>query len=331
MGHLDRGKWIPGQQFPTDRGGAFVRNTTTFRGRITADRSSGHPAEAGRYHLYVSYACPWAHRTLIARALLGLDHAISLSVVNPFMGADGWTFAPGDGVVADPIHGAEALWQVYVAADPGYSGRVTVPVLWDKLANTIVSNESREILRMLATEMAAIANSGAEHREDKTRAQLSPPGVREAIDAALDEIYQPINNGVYRAGFATTQAAYETAVNELFAMLDHWEGKLERRRFMIGDELTEADICLFTTLLRFDPVYHTHFKCNVRRIVDYPALWGFTRDLFQTRGVAATCRLDHIKAHYFRSHRHINPLGIVPVGPLIDFQAPHDRERLSAT
>jgi putative glutathione S-transferase len=316
MGHLDHGRWISGQEFPTDKGGAFVRNTTTFRGRVTKDGSSGHPAEAGRYHLYVSYACPWAHRTLIARSLLGLDHAITVSVVHPYMGEHGWTFEPFDGVVPDPIHGAQFLWQVYTAADATHTGRVTVPVLWDREANTIVSNESREIIRMFSTEFTNIA---------KTRAPLAPPELQPEIDAAIDAIYQPINNGVYRSGFARTQTAYDSAVAELFEALDTWERKLERRRFMVGDTLTEADICLFTTLFRFDPVYHTHFKCNLRRIVDYPALWGFTRDVYQTHGVAGVCRLDHAKIHYYTSHLFLNPSGIVPAGPIIDYAAPHER------
>jgi putative glutathione S-transferase len=319
MGHLDHGRWIPGQEFPSDEGGAFVRQATTFRGRVTTDGSSGHPVEAGRYHLYVSYACPWAHRTLIARSLLGLEDAISLSVVHPHMGDDGWTFAPFDGAIPDPILGAETLWQVYVAADPSYHGRVTVPVLWDRVAKTIVSNESREILRMLSTEFAALA---------RTRVPLAPPARHAEIDAVIEAIYQPINNGVYRAGFARTQAAYDKAVAELFAALDEWEGKLERRRFLVGDALTEADVCLFTTLYRFDPVYHGHFKCNLRRIVDYPALWGFTRDVYQTPGVASVCRLDHVKIHYYTSHKHLNPTGIVPAGPILDYDAPHGRERL---
>ena len=316
MGHLDYGRWISGQEFPTDKGGAFVRNTTTFRGRITADGSSGHPAEAGRYHLYVSYACPWAHRTLIARALLGLEQAISVSVVHPHMGEHGWTFDPFDGVVPDPIHGAQYLWQVYVAADPTHTGRVTVPVLWDRVAQTIVSNESREIIRMFSTELGTLARHPI---------SLAPPDRQPDIDAALDAIYQPINNGVYRAGFARTQAAYDAAVTELFAALDTWERELGRHRFVVGDTLTEADICLFTTLFRFDAVYHTHFKCNLRRIIDYPALWGLARDVYQTPGVAGVSRLDHAKIHYYTSHLFLNPAGIVPAGPLIDFTTPHDR------
>jgi len=321
MGHLDYGRWISGQEFPTDKAGAFVRNTTTFRGRITADGSSGHPAEAGRYHLYVSYACPWAHRTLIARALLGLEQAISVSVVHPHMGEHGWTFDPFDGVVPDPIHRAQYLWQVYVAADPTHTGRVTVPVLWDRVAQTIVSNESREIIRMFSTELGALARHPF---------SLAPPDRQSDIDAALDAIYQPINNGVYRAGFARTQAAYDAAVTELFAALDTWERELGRHRFVVGDTLTEADICLFTTLFRFDAVYHTHFKCNLRRIIDYPALWGLARDVYQTPGVAGVCRLDHAKIHYYTSHLFLNPSGIVPAGPIIDFATPHDRERLAA-
>jgi len=320
MGHLEQGRWIASDQFPTDKGGAFVRPDASFRGRVTRDGSSGYPAEAGRYHLYVSYACPWAHRTLIARALCGLEDVVSLSVVHPFMGEDGWTFEPGDGVIPDPIHGAHTLWQVYVAADREYSGRVTVPVLWDRVTSTIVCNESREILRMFATEFGSSA---------RPRVQLSPADLRANIDATIDEMYQPVNNGVYRAGFARSQAAHAKAITELFAALDRFESVLQRQRFSCGDELSEADICLFTTLLRFDPVYHTHFKCNLRRIVDYPALWGFVRDVYQTPGISDTCRIDHIKEHYYRSHRHINPSGLVPLGPLIDLQEPHDREQLA--
>jgi len=320
MGHLEGGRWIPSDRFPTNDRGEFQRNTTTFRGRVTRDGSSGHPVEAGRYHLYVSYACPWAHRTLVARALLGLEHTISVSIVNPFMGEHGWTFEPADGVEPDPIHGAQFLWQVYTAADPQHTGRVTVPVLWDRVANTIVSNESREVLRMLSTQFAPLG---------RRRADLAPAGAEARIDAALDEIYQPINNGVYRSGFAQSQQAHAEAVTELFAALDRWDRVLARRRFICGTaELTEADICLFTTLFRFDPVYVTHFKCNIRRIVDYPSLWAFTRDVYQTPGVAATCRLDHIKTHYYRSHTHINPSGLVPLGPAIDHDEPHGRERL---
>ncbi|MEP7126212.1 MAG: glutathione S-transferase family protein [Byssovorax sp.] len=312
MGRLVDGKWTT-QWYTPDAEGRFVRGETAFRRRITADGSSGFPASRGRYHLYVSYACPWAHRTLIARALLGLEDAVSISVVNPFMGDDGWTFAEGPGVVADPIHQASFLWQVYAAASPDYTGRVTVPILLDKPSGAIVNNESRDIVRMLDA-----------LRQD--RASLAPEPLRAEIDRTLDAIYTPINNGVYRAGFAVSQAAYEEGVTELFAALGHWEEVLSTRRYLCGATLTEADICLFTTLYRFDPVYHGHFKCNIQRIQDYPNLWGFTRDIYQTPGVAATCHLDHIKEHYYRSHPGINPTRIVPVGPRIDHAAPHGRD-----
>lgn len=319
MGHLERGTWFPDDSFPIDRAGAFQRADSVFRGRVSRDGGTPHPVVAGRYVLYVSYACPWAHRTLIARALLGLESAIAIAIVNPFMGRDGWTFAPGDGVIADPVRGAAFLRDVYVAADPLYTGRVTVPVLWDRTAGTIVCNESREILRMLATELASLGHG---------RRDISPPALRERIDEVITQNYGPINNGVYRAGFARTQAAYEAAIEPLFAALLTWEQVLRQQRFTCGATLTEADICLFTTLLRFDPVYHGHFKCNLQRIVDLPNLWGFVRDVYQTSGVAATCRLDHIKQHYYRSHVHINPSGVVPLGPVIDLDAPHGRDAL---
>ncbi len=316
MGHLERGVWFPDDSFPTDRAGAFMRAAMSFRGRVSDDGSTPHPVAAGRYVLYVSYACPWAHRTLIARALLGLEQAIELAVVNPYMGKGGWSFAPADGVEPDPVHHAEFLREVYLAADSTFTGRVTVPVLWDKVASTIVCNESRDVLRMLATVFAPLG--------DRSR-DLSPEPLRARIDEVIEQNYGPINNGVYRAGFARTQAAYEEAVLPLFDALDGWEKILGQQRFTCGDSLTEADICLFTTLLRFDAVYHGHFKCNVRRIIDMPNLWGFVRDVYQTPGVAPTCRLDHIKQHYYRSHTHINPTGIVPVGPALDFDAPHGR------
>ncbi len=314
MGRLVDGKWTT-QWYTPDAEGRFVRGETAFRDRITADGSSGYPPEAGRYHLYVSYACPWAHRTVIARALLGLEDAISISVVNPFMGDDGWTFDEAPGVVPDPVHQARFLWQVYVASAADYTGRVTVPILLDKQSGKIVNNESREILRMLETMRGG-------------RPSLAPEPLRAEIDRTIDAIYTPINNGVYRAGFAVSQGAYEEGVTELFAALDRWEEVLSTRRYLCGATLTEADLCLFTTLYRFDPVYHGHFKCNIQRIQDYPNLWGFTRDVLQTPGVAATCRLDHIKEHYYRSHPTINPTRIVPVGPRIDYATPHGRDAL---
>lgn len=312
MGRLVNGAWT-NEWYTPDAEGRFVRGETAFRQWITGDGSSGFPGEPSRYHLYVAYACPWAHRTLIARSLLGLEDSLSVSVVNPFMGDDGWTFAEAQGTIPDPIHQARFLWEVYVARRPDYTGRVTVPVLLDKSTGAIVNNESREILRMLG------AMKGA-------RRDLAPEPQREEIDRTIDAIYTPINNGVYRAGFAVSQGAYEEAVTELFAALDHWEEVLSTRRYLCGAELTEADICLFTTLYRFDPVYHGHFKCNVRRIQDYPNLWGFVRDVYHVPGVAATCHIDHIKEHYYRSHPHINPTRIVPVGPSIDYAARHGRD-----
>lgn len=311
MGHLDGGTWHVQQGFPTDASGAFTRAPTTFRGTVEADA-----VQAGRYHLYVSYACPWAHRTLVARALLGLDDAISVSVVNPFMGDQGWTFAPAEGVIPDPIHGATNLWEVYRAADPKFTGRVTVPVLWDREANTIVNNESREILRLMSTRLATLGHG---------RVDLAPVALRPAIETALDAMYGTVNNGVYRAGFARTQGAYDRAVTELFAALEGWETRLGNSRFLCGDVVTEADICLYTTLFRFDSVYHGHFKCNLRRITDFPNLWGFVRDVYQLPGVAAVSNIDHCKQHYYRSHLHINPTGIVPAGPELDFASQHGR------
>jgi putative glutathione S-transferase len=320
MGQLVEGKWSTAWYTPDEKG-RFVRGQTSFRDRVTADGSSGFPAEAGRYHLYISLACPWAHRTLIGRALKKLEGAISISVVDPFMAERGWVFSEGPGCIPDTVNGAETLWQVYVEARPDYTGRVTVPVLWDRQRATIVNNESREILRMFDTQFDAVGDASV---------TLFPEGRREAIDWTIDAIYAPINNGVYRAGFATTQAAYDEAVVEVFAALDHWERALGESRYLCGDTLTEADVCLFTTLLRFDPVYHGHFKCNLRRVVDYPNLWGYLRDVYQTPGVAGTCDLDHIKQHYYRSHETINPTRVVPRGPILDLGAPHDRARSSA-
>lgn len=317
MGELIDGVWKVGWYQP-DEQGAFRRPKTRFRNKITADGSTGFRAEAGRYHLYVAYACPWAHRTLIVRALRGLEDAISVTTVDPKMGDDGWVMKKDD---PDVVLGKTFLRDVYLEADARYTGRVTVPVLWDKQKGTIVNNESREIIRMLDTEFEACA------KNDRT---LAPRELVGAIDATLDAIYEPINNGVYRAGFAGTQAAYETAVREVFDALDHWEGVLGKQRYLTGDRLTEADVALFTTLLRFDLVYYAHFKCNVRRLRDYPNLWGFTRDIYQIPEVKRTCRLDEIKTHYYWSQTTVNPSRIVPVGPTLDLEAPHDRGRIGA-
>lgn len=319
MGHLLDGQWRTEDHFPTDADGHFVRPMSSFREWVRADGSTRFAPEAGRYHLYVSYACPWAHRTLIARALLGLEDVISVSVCHPLMLDQGWVFAEGQAEIPDTVNGTDFLHQLYTKADPNYSGRVTVPALWDKTHGTIVNNESRDILRMLTTEFRALWTREVE---------LAPADLVPAIDDVAASFYEPINNGVYRSGFARSQQAYEGAVTQLFAALDRWEAHLGQHRYLVGDRFTEADICLFPTLLRFDPVYVSHFKCNLRRLVDYPNLWAYTRDIYQTPGVAQTCNLHHIKDHYFRSHASVNPSGVVPMGPEIDFDAPHERHRL---
>jgi putative glutathione S-transferase len=316
MGLLVDGVWKDKWYDTDSEKGRFVRSESRFRNWVTADGSAGptgkggFKAEAGRYHLYVSYACPWAHRTLIFRALKGLESMISLSVVNWHMGARGWTFAPGSGVIPDPIHQAKALSDVYVAADPKYSGRVTVPVLWDKRRNTIVNNESAEIIRML---------NGAFDALGAKRGDYYPEDLRAEIDALNARIYDTVNNGVYKAGFATSQEAYEEALRPLFETLDGLDERLASRRYLCGDRVTEADWRLFTTLLRFDPVYVGHFKCNIRRIADYKQLSHYLADLLGFPGVRETVHLDHIKNHYYGSHKTINPTGIVPVGPELDW------------
>ena len=320
MGLLIDGQWHDRWYDTASQGGRFVRKPTQFRGRITSDGSSGFPAASGRYHLYVSLACPWAHRTLIYRKLKGLEEHVTVSVVHPLMLDQGWSFEPGEGVVADPVHGAEFLHQVYTAARPDYNGRVTVPVLWDKEAGTIVNNESSEIIRFFDREFDAIGSGGT---------HFYPRDLRAEIDAANASVYTAINNGVYKAGFATSQEAYEEAVGALFQELDRLEHHLAEHRYLVGDRITEADWRLFTTLVRFDPVYVGHFKCNLRRLVDYPNLWGYTRELYQIPGVAETVDMSHIRQHYYRSHRSINPSGVVPSGPIVDWNAPHEREHLA--
>lgn len=309
----------------------FRPQESQFRDWITADGRSGFAPEPGRYHLYVSLACPWAHRTLIVRKLKRLEKAIPVSVVDPRMGAFGWSFVGpegGDamaGATGDRLHGADYLHQIYTRARPDYTGRVTVPVLWDRERETIVNNESSEIIRMFNTAFDGIGGDVGNPDID-----LCPEGLRGEIDAINARVYDAVNNGVYRAGFATTQAAYEEAFDALFAALDELEARLENRRFLTGAQPTEADWRLFTTLVRFDAVYVGHFKCNQRRLIDYPNLWGYTRDLYQTPGVAETVDLDHIKVHYYWSHTTINPTRVVPKGPAVDFTAPHDRDRLGA-
>ena len=317
MGHLENGVWREGRESRTVNG-EFVRRDSQFRGRVTADGSSGFPAEPGRYHLYVSSACPWAHRTLIFRKLKRLENAISVSLAEPLMAEQGWSFGSGPGSTPDTVNGARHLHEVYARAKPDYTGRVTVPVLWDKSARKIVNNESSEIIRMLNSEFAAIAGAHDDYY---------PQRLRPDIDVVNKTVYENINNGVYRCGFATTQDAYERAFDALFAALDEMEARLGRARYLVGDRITEADWRLFTTLVRFDAVYHGHFKCNLRRIEDYPNLSHYLRDLYQVPGVAETVDMDQIKRHYYTSHRHINPTGVVPKGPALDFSRPHDRGR----
>ncbi|MDP9400028.1 MAG: glutathione S-transferase family protein [Actinomycetota bacterium] len=295
--------------------GRFERQASRFRNRV--EPGGAHPPEAGRYHLYVSFACPWAHRTIIGRRLKGLEEAISLSEVDPIRDERGWAFTGGR--YTDPVNGFRFLSEAYRATDPDFDGRVSVPVLWDKAAGRIVNNESADVLRMLDSAWGELA-------ED--RVQLYPEPLRDEIDAWNERVYATVNNGVYRTGFATTQAAYDDAFEALFATLDELEGHLATRRFLVGPAPTEADWRLFTTLVRFDAVYVSHFKCNRQRLVDFPNLWGFVRDLHATPGVGETVQLDEIKRHYYGTHPMLNPSGIVPRGPRIDFRAPHDRARL---
>ena len=326
MGLLVEGKWQNEWYDTKSSGGRFERKAPSFRNWVTKDGSAGpsgmggFKAEPNRYHLYVSLACPWAHRTIIYRKLKGLEGMISMSVVNAFMGDEGWTFAPGEGVVADPILNATNVHEIYTAAQADYTGRVTVPILWDKKTHTIVSNESPEIIRMFNS---AFDDVGA------IPGDFSPPELLAEIDELNEFIYPTINNGVYRAGFATAQEAYDEAVVEVFNALDTLEARLENRRYLTGNTITEADWRLFTTLVRFDAVYVGHFKCNLRRIVDYPNMWSYLRDLYQIPGIEETVAMDYIKAHYYGSHESINPTRIVPIGPDIDFNASHGREQLS--
>ena len=325
MGLLVDGQWQDKWYDTKASEGRFEREDAGFRNWVTADGSAGpsgiggFKAEPNRYHLYVSLACPWAHRTTIYRKLKGLEDMISLSIVHPFMGDKGWTFAEGAGVIADPIVNASYLYEVYVAAKPDYTGRVTVPILWDKKTNTIVSNESSEIIRMFNS---AFDEVGA------TAVNFLPTELLAEIDTVNEFVYSAVNNGVYKAGFATTEAAYKEAVITLFDALDTLEARLVDQRYLLGNTITEADWRLFTTLVRFDAVYVGHFKCNIRRIVDYPNLWGYLRDLYQVPGIAETVSIEHIKAHYYTSHANINPTRIIPVGPLLDFNEPHDRAHL---
>jgi len=302
--------------------GSFIRSASAFRNWITPDGApgpsgeGGFPAEAGRYHLYVSLACPWAHRTLMFLKLKGLEGMVSVSVVNWLMLERGWSFAPGPGVVADDVNHAQFMRQIYQLADGDYSGRYTVPVLWDKRRGSIVNNESSEIIRMFNSAFDGIGAAAGDYY---------PVALRAEIDAINARVYDTLNNGVYRSGFAASQAAYEEAVYPLFETLDWLEELLGRRRYLLGERLTEADIRLFATLVRFDAVYVGHFKCNLRRLVDYPNLWNYTRELYQMPGIVDTVNFQHIKGHYYQSHRGLNPFAVVPAGPVLDFMAPHNR------
>ena len=319
MGKMVEGVWKT-DWYQSDEDGSFNRPDTVFRDWVKADGSTEFAPEEGRYHLYVAWACPWAHRTLITRKLKGLEDAIDISVVHWFMADEGWEFKPEvDGCTPDHLFGSDYLRQVYSSADEEYTGRVTVPVLWDKETQTIVNNESREIIRMFDHEFSELAQNDID---------LAPPELVDEVEELMTAIYEPVNNGVYRCGFATSQKAYEKAATELFEALDHWEEVLSERRYLCGSQFTEADICLFATLLRFDPVYFTHFKCNVRQIRDYPNLWNYTKDIYQMPGITETLNLDHTKKHYYASHETLNPTRIVPVGPDIDYSTPHDRNRL---
>lgn len=324
MGQLIDGRWQD-QWYDTSKDGRFQRENAQRRNWVTADGQpgptgeGGFRAEAGRYHLYVSLACPWAHRTLIYRQLKGLESLIDVSVVSWLMLENGWTFDKAFGSTGDKLEGLDFLHQRYTRDDPHYTGRVTVPVLWDKHEQRIVSNESAEIIRMFNTAFDGITGN---------KLDLYPEPLRAQIDELNERIYPAVNNGVYRAGFATTQDAYEEAFKTLFNELDWLEERLGEQRYLAGEYLTEADVRLFTTLIRFDAVYHGHFKCNLRRLADYPNLSGWLRELYQLDGVAGTVDFQHIKHHYYGSHRTINPTGIVPLGPQQDFTTPHGREHL---
>jgi len=326
MGQLVNGTWHDDWYDTKKSGGAFVRSTSKFRNWITPDGApgpsgeGGFPAESGRYHLYVSLACPWAHRTLIFRALKGLTEHITISVVHPDMLSEGWTFETDfEGATGDTLYDLPFLRDIYIKADPEISGRVTVPILWDKKRETVVSNESSEIIRMFNSAFDDLTGN----RDD-----YWPEAMRGEIEEVNERIYDTFNNGVYKSGFATSQEAYDEAVGPLFDTLDWLEERLSRNRYLMGDRVTEADWRLLPTLLRFDPVYHLHFKCNRKRIVDYPNLWGYTRELYQWPGVAETVNLDHIVRHYHYSHETINPHRIIPINPVIDWDAPHRRDQM---
>ncbi|MFB6362243.1 MAG: glutathione S-transferase family protein [Halobacteriales archaeon] len=318
MSVIDDGDWRVPE--PDDPDGAFDRSKTVFRDRIRDAPDARFPPEADRYHLYVSRACPWAHGAVLVRKLLGLDDVISMDVVDPYRDDRGWQFSPDrDGCTPDTVNGADYLAEVYRAADPGFDGHVSVPVLWDREHETIVNNESIEVMQMLATAFGELQTPDID---------LYPADRREEIDRITTAIYEPVNNGVYRTGFAESQAAYDTAVAELFGALEDLDALLADQRYLAGERLTIADLRLFPTLVRFDEVYHTHFRCNRRQVTDYQNLWGYTRELYQLAGVAETVNMEHIKEHYYTTHDSLNPKRIVPVGPDPDFRSPHDRDAL---
>ncbi len=315
MGRLVDGTWRSRNELQQDEDtGEFIREDTTFRNWVRADGSTDFQPETGRYHLYISRACPWAHRTAIMRKLKGLENTITMSVVEPVRIHDGWEFSVE---YPDHVYNSQYLRQIYQKADPGANTRVSVPVLWDKQSETIVNNESREIVRMLDTEFQDFSQQ---------QKSFAPEGLREAVDDTLDAIYAPINNGVYMAGFATMQRAHEKAVNRLFQALDHWEDVLASQRYLCGETLTEADVAMFTTLYRFDQVYHVHFKCNVKRITEYMNLWNYLKELYQMSAFNSTCNMNHIKRHYYQSHPWLNPKQLIPVGPDLNFEEEHNRE-----
>lgn len=317
MGLLVDGQWHDQWYDTSSTGGRFVRKDSQFRNWVTPDGSAGpsgeagFKAEAGRYHLYVSLACPWASRTMIMRSIKGLEDMISISVVNPLMVENGWTFEPDEGVIADPLMNADFMHQIYTKAQPDYSGRVTVPVLYDKQKDTIVNNESSEIMRMFNSAFDGIGAKEGDY---------SPVALMSEIDAINDKVYDAVNNGVYKAGFATDQTVYQEEVTNVFKVLNELEALLAKQPYLVGDQITEADWRLFTTLIRFDSVYHGHFKCNIRHLEDYDHLWRYTKELYNFPGVAETVNFKHIKEHYYRSHKTINPNGIVPLGPELDLK-----------
>jgi glutathionyl-hydroquinone reductase len=317
LGQLVDGKWTQ-EWAEHNEHGQFQRMPTLFHRQITADGSSGFRAEPGRYHLYISLGCPWAHRTALLWKLKGLEDVIGLSIVDPVITSQGWAFSEYPGCIPDGVNGVDYLWKIYVKAKPNYTGRVTVPVLWDKQTQTIVNNESCQIIRMLNSEF---------NQFTKSTVDFYPKHLQAKIEQIQDTIYQPINNGVYRSGFATSQSAYEQAVTELFQALDAWENVLEQQRYLCGEDITLADWCLFTTLFRFDLAYYGIFKCNVRRLIDYPNLWNYLRDLYQQPGVKEVCNADHVKQLYYAGLPELNPNRIVPVGPAMQFDLPHDRDR----